>query len=304
MEENDFDVVIVGAGPAGLSAAIYALRSGLKVAAIESRVPGGYLVFVEKLENYPGFQSISGMDLAKRLVDQAKALGLKIFQDEVLAIQDNGKKKLVKAKKREFLASAVIVASGSVPKELDVKGAKELKGNGLHYCAVCDGPVYSQKNVFVFGNNNAAAEEAVFLSKIAKTVTVVSQDEDFVAAAVLKKQVFEIKNIKLLSRTEILELVGKNSLEKIVLKNANGKNETVAADALFVYIGRKPSTGFVSVEKNAAGLIIVGRDMATSAKGIFAAGDCTEKPLRQTITAVSDGAIAAIKAKEFIQSNS
>ncbi len=303
MAENSFDLVIIGAGAAGLTAAIYALRAGLAVACIEKAIPGGHAALIEKIENYPGFSAVSGMELMKKFEAQAKGYGLKIVRDEVLSVEGNGAAIAVKAKKQVFAAKAVIVASGSVHKALGVPGEKELVGKGVHYCALCDGPVYSGKKIVVVGGGNSAVEEAIFLSRIASKVVLVHRRSELRAEKILQERARNIKNIEWLLDTEIKGLVGKNKLEKIVLEsNKTGKRQELAADALFVYIGRKPNTDFAGVKKNSQGMIIVDKNMQTSVRGIFAAGDCIEKSVWQIATCVAEGAIAAVSAAKYIES--
>lgn len=302
-EIEEFDLVIVGAGAAGLSAAIYALRAGLKTICIEKSVVGGHAVLIEKIENYPGFAGISGLELMKNFESQAKNYGLKIVHAEAISIIDNAKNKTIKTNKQDFLAKAIIVATGSSPKELGVKKEKELVGKGIHYCALCDGPLYARKRVVVVGGGNSAVEEAVFLSKIASSVTVVHRRSALRADSILQQRAFAVKNIEWLFDSEIIELAREKKLEKIVLKNnKTGKQTSLIADALFVYIGRKPSTGFVNVKKNENGMISVDSGMRTSVSGIFAAGDCIEKRVWQIATCVAEGAIAAVSAREYIDS--
>ncbi len=342
-ELSEFDLVIVGAGAAGLAAAIYALRAGLKTVCIEKGVAGGHAVLIEKIENYPGFAGISGLELMKNFEAQAKNYGLKIIHADVVSIVDSkglacasqclqtvvskpnaennacsasprlkawvpkpfdsGKKKIVKTNKQDFFAKAVIVAAGSSPKELGLKNEKELVGKGIHYCALCDGPLYAKKRVVVVGGGNSAIEEAVFLSKIASKVSVVHRRSALRADSILQERAFKAKNIEWLFDSEIIELAGEKKLEKIVLRNNNtGKQTSLITDALFVYIGRTPNTDFLDVKKSDAGMIIVDSKMQTSVPGIFAAGDCIEKRVWQIATCVAEGAIAAVSAREYIDS--
>lgn len=302
-QEDEFDLVIVGAGAAGLTAAIYALRSGLKTVCIEKAIVGGHASLIEKIENYPGVPEVSGMDLMKKFEAQAKAHGLKVARAEVISIQDNGKNKLVKTSKQDFSAKAVIVATGSVHKELGVPGEKELVGKGVHFCALCDGPLYAKKKVVVVGGGNSAVEEAVFLSRIASKVILVHRRSELRADKILQDRARAVKNIDLLLETEIKEIIGKQKLEKIVLQNSKtGKRSELSADALFVYIGRKPSTGFLDAKKNEIGMIVVDSKMQSSIPGIFAAGDCIEKRVWQLATCVGEGAIAATSAREYVDS--
>jgi len=302
-KKEEFDVIIIGAGAAGLSAAIYAQRTGLKTVCIEKELAGGHAVLIERIENYPGFPSVSGMELMKKFEQQAMSYGLKIISDDVVSVTPRGKEIIVSGKNNSFSAKAVIVATGSVPKELGLKKEKELIGKGVHFCALCDGPVYAGKNVAVVGGGNSAVEEAIFMSKIASKVTLVHRRNALRADKILQERARKVKNISWELESEITEVIGDKKLEKIVLRNnKTGKQKSLAADALFVYIGRNPNTGFLSVKKNEIGMISVDGGMRTSVPGIMAAGDCIEKRVWQIATCVAEGAIAAVSAREYIDS--
>ncbi|MCX6801196.1 MAG: FAD-dependent oxidoreductase [Candidatus Diapherotrites archaeon] len=294
------DVAIIGSGPAGLSAALYCANYGLKTLVIERGIVGGKANLAGKVRNYPGFSEISGADLMERLKEQARKAGAEIMQEIVLKINDFGKEKEILTQKENVRAGVVIVAVGSKSKWLNVPGEKKFTNKGVHYCATCDGPVYAGKEVAIIGCDNMALNEALYMEKIAKKVTIICTSNELKGDKPAREFV-EAKKIETIFGANVKEFKGGKFLEKIILKLPDEEEKVISANGAFIYAGEEPNTGFVDVKKSAEGQIIVNNKMETSTKGILAAGDCIEKPLNQISTAVGEGAIAAHTALELLQ---
>ena len=300
-----YDLVIIGNGPAGLSAGIYAVRYGLDTLILEKDVISGQIALTDIVENYPGFSSIAGMELMDKFKEHAQEAGVTTEDGEVLNIKSDGDKKIISTDEGEIEAKAVIIATGANPQHLGVPGEEEFAGRGVSYCATCDGPFFRGKNVAVIGGGDSAITDALILSNLASKVYVVHRRDELRATKVLKDRAFSRNNIEFICDTVLEEIVGSDdvngSVEKVILKNVNsGAINEMAMDGVFIYVGVVPNTGFVDVDKNSAGFIITSDRMETSVEGIYAAGDCRVTPLRQVVTAVSDGAIAAASAHEFV----
>ncbi len=300
-----YDLVIIGDGPAGLSAGIYAVRYGLDTLILEKDVISGQIALTDIVENYPGFSSIAGMELMDKFKEHAEDAGVTTEDGEVLSIKSDGDKKIISTDEGEIEAKAVIIATGANPRHLGVPGEEEFAGRGVSYCATCDGPFFRGKNVAVIGGGDTAITDALILSNIASKVYVVHRRDELRATKVLKDRAFSKNNIEFICDTVLEEIVGSDdvngSVEKVILKNVNsGAINEMAMDGVFIYVGIVPNTDFIDVDKNKAGFIITNDRMETSVDGIYAAGDCRVTPLRQVVTAVSDGAIAAASAHEFV----
>ncbi len=302
--EKKYDVAIVGAGPGGLTAAIYAGRAGFSTVLLDRGVPGGQLVNTDEFENYPGFKSINGAELAERMFEHAMAFGATYQYANVEKIVDHGEYKEIIAADKSFHARAVIVATGSRPNKLGVPGEKEFAGRGVSLCAVCDGAFFRDKVVAVVGGGNAAVEEAIFLAKLAKKVIVMHRRDELRAVKVLQDRAFANKKIEFLFSTVIKEVVGEENVTGLMVEDIKtGKERLIAADGLFVYIGSQPITEMVADLgiTNEYGHIITDETMATAVPGIYAAGDVRDKMLRQVVTAAGDGSIAAISAQQYLE---
>ncbi len=296
-----YDLVIIGDGPAGLSAGIYAVRYGLDTLILEKDVISGQIALTDIVENYPGFSSIAGMELMDKFKEHAQEAGVTTEDGEVLNIKSDGDKKIISTDEGEIEAKAVIIATGANPQHLGVPGEEEFAGRGVSYCATCDGPFFRGKNVAVIGGGDSAITDALILSNLASKVYVVHRRDELRATKVLKDRAFSRDNIEFIWDTILDEVLGDGSVEKVILKNVkSGDTVEMAMDGVFIYVGVVPNTGFVDVDKNSAGFIITSDRMETSVEGIYAAGDCRVTPLRQVVTAVSDGAIAAASAHEFV----
>lgn len=302
---KNYDVIIIGAGPAGCTAAVYCGRAELKTAMFERFAPGGQMSTTTEIENYPGFpQGVDAVQLAMDMSAQAERFGTETIYDDVLSIKDeNGLKILTAASGEEYSAKAVILAMGASPRELGVKGEKEFRGRGVSYCATCDGAFFRGKTVMVVGGGDTAAADAVFLSKICEKVYLVHRRDKLRAAKVYDSKLRELSNVEFVWDSTVTSIEGDGKVSSASLKNVKtGEEFTLATDAVFIAVGVKPSTDWLEglVDMNEAGFILAGETTETSMAGVFAAGDCRVKPLRQVITAASDGAVAAYMAEEHI----
>ncbi|VVB55060.1 Sulfide dehydrogenase subunit alpha [uncultured archaeon] len=298
-----YDIVIIGGGPAGLTAGIYVKRAMLNAVLLEKMGIGGQIIVTDKVENFPGFLEISGADLAAKFEEQARKFGLEMKgMAEVDSIEDKGNIKIIKTTEGDIETKSVIIASGTTPKRLGAKGEIELTGRGVSYCATCDGFFFKEKEVVVIGGGDSAITEAIYLTKMTKKVTVVHRRNELRAEKINQEHAFSNPKISFIWDSVLEEIVGKNVVEKVVLKNlkTNAISE-VKTDGVFIYVGLIPNTKFVDVKKDEWGFIIANAKMETSVKGIFVAGDCRVTPLRQIATAVGDGAIAAVSAERYLE---
>lgn len=297
------DVVIIGGGPAGLTAGIYVKRAMLDAVLLEKMGVGGQIIVTDLVENFPGFLEISGADLAIKFEQQARKFGLEMkTMYEVSAIEDGEKTKIVKTSDGDIETKSVIIASGTTPKKLGAKGEIEFTGRGVSYCATCDGFFFRDKEVVVVGGGDSAITEAIFLTKMAKKVTVVHRRNELRAEKINQEHAFSNPKISFVWNCVLEEIVGKNIVEKVILRNVktNATSE-LKTDGVFIYVGLIPNTSFANVRKDEWGFIIANDKMETSVKGIFVAGDCRVTPLRQIATAVGDGAIAAVSAERYLE---
>lgn len=301
-----YDLVIIGNGPAGISAGIYAVRYGLNTLILEKNVISGQIATTDIVENYPGFSSISGMELMDKFKEHAQNIGVVTEDDEVIGIRSEDDFKVIHTDERDIETKSVIVATGANPKHVGVPGEEEFAGRGVSYCATCDGPFFKDKSVAVIGGGDSAITDALILSNLASKVCIVHRRDELRAVKVLQDRAFSRNNIEFNLNTLLDEIVGEDNengvVKKIILKNveSNDKKE-IAIDGVFIYVGIVPNTGFVDVDKTQTGFIITNDKMETSVEGIYAAGDCRTTPLRQVVTAVSDGAIAAASAHDFVK---
>ncbi|MBI5902288.1 MAG: thioredoxin-disulfide reductase [Deltaproteobacteria bacterium] len=298
-----YDLIIVGGGPAGLTAGIYAQRARLKTLLLEREFVGGQIALSDVIENYPGFPSISGAALMEQFEAHAKKFGLEIRLAGVLNISDEAGVKALKTTEGELKARAVIIATGAKPRRIGVPGEKELTGKGVSYCATCDGPFFRNRRVMVVGGGDTAVKEAVYLSRLASTVYVVHRRDKFRAEKLLQEKMEASANVVLLRSHILREIKGEGGVVKraAVEDLKSGVVRDIELEGVFVFVGINPTTDFVDVEKNDGGFIKTNERMETSAAGIFAAGDCRTTPLLQVATAVGDGAIAAYMAEAYIE---
>ncbi|MEM2675735.1 MAG: thioredoxin-disulfide reductase [Candidatus Bathyarchaeia archaeon] len=301
-----WDLIIVGAGPAGLTAGIYAARSGLKTLIIEEKIAGGTVGDAPVIENYPGFESIGGAELAQKFAAQCRKLGTVIHEFErVEALDLKGEEKIVKTDKGLYKAKAVIIASGSSYSELGVPGEKEFRGRGVSYCGICDGPLFKGKRVLVVGGGNSAVVTALYLAGLASEVKVVHRRDAFRAEEARVKALMEKRNVEVLWNTEVREIKGGNVVEKVVLFN-NKTMETfeLPVDGVFIQVGEVPNSKLAKeagVEVDNHGYIVVDVRQRTNIPGVYAAGDVTNHPVKQVGTAVGQGITAALEAYGYIR---
>ena len=301
-----WELIIVGAGPAGLTAGIYAVRSGLKTLIIEEKIAGGTVGSAPVIENYPGFGSISGAELAQKFAAHCRKLGTVIHEFErVEALELRGEEKVVKTDKGVYRAEAVIIASGSSYSELGVPGEKEFKGRGVSYCCVCDGPLFKGKRVLVVGGGNSAVATALYLADLASEVKVVHRRDAFRAEEARVRALMDKRNVEVFWNTEVKEIRGGNIVEKVVLFN-NKTMETfeLPVDGVFIQVGEVPNSNFAKeagVEVDDHGYIIVDVRQRTNIPGVYAAGDVTNHPVKQVGTAVGQGITAALEAYGYIR---
>ena len=295
-----YDIIIIGAGPAGLSAGIYASRLGAKTLILEKLNPGGQITLSSEIENYPGICEVkSGLELMACWPEQAKKFGAEIKSEEVVKISIENKKWQIKTHKNEYLAKAIIVATGATPKKAGFEGEIEFTGRGVSYCAVCDGFFYKNKIVAVIGGGDTALEEALYLSKIAKKVYLIHRRDKFKAAPSTQKRVFNTPNIEIIYNESVKKVFGKEFLEGIILSS----NKEIKVDGVFVFVGMKVNNELVKdlVELNEWGEVKVNLNMETSLKGLYAIGDIRQNAVKQVVAAAGDGAVAGINAVKYIE---
>lgn len=297
----DYDVLILGGGPAGLTAALYAARGGLTTLLVEKFAAGGQANQTPEIENYPGIEKIAGQELTEAMRKQAEAAGAKILYGDAEELDLRANPKTVKVGKDRIAAKTVILATGASPRKLGIPKEDEKVGMGISYCATCDGAFFRGKAVAVVGGGNTAVTDALYLQNIASEVTLIHRRNEFRAAPVLVKRLSESK-VKRKLEYAVTELSGE-PLESVKLKHLKtGEVETLPVRGLFIAVGRVPDTGdFPSEIKNKEGFLLTDAEMRTSIAGVFAAGDAREKTLRQVVTAAADGAIAAESAMEYLR---
>lgn len=298
-----YDLIIIGGGPAGLTAGIYAQRAKLKTLLLEKEFVGGQIAVSDVIENYPGFPSISGAGLMEKFEEHAKGFGLEIKFAQVETITLEGNVKVLKTTEGELRAKAVIVATGAKPRRLGVAGEKELTGKGVSYCATCDGPFFRGQPVMVVGGGDTAVKEAVYLSKIASKVYIVHRRDKFRAEKILQEKLMAAENIIKLTSHVLKEIKAEGGVVKkaVVEDLKSSEIKEIDVEGVFIFVGINPTTDFVDAEKDEGGFIKTNQKMETNLPGIYAAGDCRDTPLLQVATAVGDGAIAAYCAEAFIE---
>ncbi|MCQ2454878.1 MAG: FAD-dependent oxidoreductase [Clostridia bacterium] len=299
-----YDIIIIGGGPAGLTAAVYSRRANKSVLVIEKSTFGGQITFSPKVENIPGFLSLSGNEFAEKLVEQVISLGADVEMCEVTKIID-GDVKTVVTDGGNFEGRAVIIATGAKHRLLGLENEEKLIGNGISFCAVCDGAFYKDKTVAVIGGGNSAIVETLLLADLAKKVYVIQNLEMLTAEQKLIEQLNSKPNVEVIYSTVVSSLIGDTELSAIRLKNQNGESSELKIDGMFVAIGLVPQNEIFSevLELDEHGYISAFEDGITNAKGIFVAGDCRTKKVRQVTTACSDGAVAAIAATDYLDNN-
>ena len=305
--EHIYDTIIIGGGPAGYAAALYAARAGLDTLVLEKMGPGGQMALTDIIDNYPGFdEGIDGITLGMKMQTGAERFGAKTTYAEVISVSLGGKIKRLETTDGELLSKTVIIATGADPRKLGIEGEDALIGKGLHYCAHCDGRFYKGKTVMVVGGGNSAASDALYLSHLAKKVIVVHRRDTLRATKIYHDPLMSAQNLEFMWDSAIEDYIVDGRLVGAKVKNLkSGETQEVCFDGFFVSIGRNPSTSLFAgeLELDGAGYIVAGEDTRTSIDGVFAAGDVRTKTLRQVVTAVSDGAVAADAAEQYIALN-
>ena len=310
---SEYDVIIIGGGPAGLTAGLYTARSGLKTLLLEKVAPGGQAALAWTIENYPGFpEGIDGPELTKRIEKQAEKYGLEIKSGEVVKVSlssedERSKRKpdrVIKTEEEEYKTVALIVATGTRPRKLGVPGEERLIGRGVSYCATCDGPLFKNRKVVVVGGGDAAVEEALFLSRFAEKTTLIYRRDELRASKIMRERAASNPKLEFISKSVVTEVLGETEVEGVRVRNVEtGKDLTLEAKGVFVHIGNIPNTAFLKgiVEMDEEGFIVTNENMESSVSGIYACGDVRKKLLRQVVTACGEGATAGVAAGQYVQ---
>lgn len=304
--QSDYDLVIVGGGPAGLTAAIYAARARLDLLIVEKTAPGGQILVTDLLENYPGFpEGLSGAELIMKMVEQVRKFGVEIETNTVEAVDFSGPQKQLALSDRTVRAKAVIIATGASPRKLGVSGELEFYGRGISTCATCDAPFFRDSVVAAVGGGDTAVQESIFLTRFARKVYLIHRRDALRAARILQERALANKNIEIVWNSVVSEIKGTDAgVNAVSVKNVKtGDIRDLPVDGCFIWVGIVPNTGFLdnAVKTDPAGFILVNAVMEASVPGIYAAGDVRNTPLRQVATAVGDSAIAAFEAAKYIE---
>ncbi|GAB4545874.1 MAG: thioredoxin-disulfide reductase [Thermodesulfovibrionia bacterium] len=303
-----YDVVIIGGGPAGLTAGLYSARARLETILVEKALYGGQVMTTERIENYPGFdEGISGPELAMRMERHAKRFGLEVVKGTVIGVSFNDKIKEVRLEDGGiYKGKTVIISTGARPRSLNIDGEERLRGRGVSYCATCDGAFFSGERVAVVGGGDSAVEEGIFLTRFADEVYIIHRRDELRATKVLQERASSNPKIRFILDTLVERIEGEDSVKALHLRNVKSNERSILdVRGVFIYIGYRPNTdifkGIVNLDED--GYIITDEDMATSVSGVFAAGDVRAKSLKQIATAIGDGAIAAVSAERYIEEN-
>jgi thioredoxin reductase (NADPH) len=302
----EYELAVVGAGPAGLTAAIYAARAGLKVVIFERALPGGNVAVTDLIENYPGFpEGIKGIELSERMKQQAQRFGAEIIGAEVKSVGGSGENRVVKTEGKEYQIPAVIVAGGTIHRKLNIPGEDELRGRGVSYCATCDGPLFKGKAIAVVGCGNSGLQEGRFLLNFAPHITFIEFLPHMTADRILQDLFKQEKRATFLLNTMVISIEGEARVEAIVVKNRETEEtKSIKVDGVFIYVGMNPYTQFLRgvVDLDKGGFVITNEKMETSLDGVFACGDIRSKEIRQVVTACGEGAEAAMQAYHYVES--
>jgi thioredoxin reductase (NADPH) len=297
-----YDVLIIGAGPAGLTAGLYCGRARLKTVIVEKGVSGGELVNTARIEDYPGFEAIGGLELAERLERQARKFGVELTMDEVVEVASQGDWKRVVGEAASYTAGAVIVAAGGKPKKLDVLGEAELAGRGVSYCAICDGPFFQDQVIAVVGGGNTAIEEADYLTKFGKKVYIIHRRDAFRAQPIIQERVSANPKIEVHWNTVVEEIKGQSQVEAVVLRSTVGEERwELPVGGVFIFIGFTPNHIKDHADHDQLGFFLTDERMQTSVPGLFAVGDIRAQPVRQITNATAVGTVAAVMAHKYLE---
>ena len=305
-KEKPYEVIILGGGPAGLTAGLYTSRARLRTLLIESGLFGGQMTTTEMIENYPGFpQGVTGEDLSRLMEEQARRFGMGTVKQEVVRVTVEGNLKKVQTSEASHLCDALIVCTGTEYRKLGAPGEKEFAGKGVSYCATCDGAFFQDANIIVVGGGDSALTEALFLTKFVKELTIIHRRDELRATKIYQERAFANPKIKFLWNSVIQEIKGDQVVRSVMIKNVKtGEIKEFSTDGIFLFVGLIPRTQFLKelIQMNEEGYIITDENCETSIKGIYAAGDCRKKLLRQIATAVGEGATAAFTAEKYLES--
>ncbi len=305
MAEKNYDIIIVGGGPGGLTAGLYGARANRRTVMIEKYMPGGQIANTEEVEDYPGFEHISGAELATKMSDHAKKFGLEVVSDEVEEVYVEGDYRMVKAASGDvYRGKAVILATGGSPNKLNIPGERELSGKGVSYCAICDGAFFKDQVIAVVGGGDAAVEEGMFLTKFGKRVILIHRREKLRAQKIIQERAFKNTKMEFIWDTTVESINGDDQVKSLNLKNLKtGETSEIEAGAIFIFIGFVPNSNITRepLKKDTGGYIITNEKMETSIKGIYACGDVRAQLVRQITNAVGDGTTAAIAAEKYIE---
>jgi len=298
-----YDLIIIGAGPAGMTASIYAKRANLDVLLMEKSAPGGQMISTAEIENYTGAGKVSGVDLAMKMFEHVQSLGVETMFEEVVKVYDLGSVKEVVTPSQTLQTKAVLITAGANPRTLGVKGEDDYAYRGISWCAICDGPLYKDKRVLVVGGGNSAVEESLFLSNIASHITIVQNLDRLTADPKAVSLLMKTPNVDIIFNAKVISFNGDDALKSVDVETKDGV-KSIEVDGVFEYIGLTPVSDFVSHLgiTNEAGYIVVNSNMETKVKGIFSAGDVNQKQIRQVVTATSDGAIAVQNIIKYLES--
>ncbi len=304
-KKEAYDIIIIGGGPAGLTAGLYASRARLRTLMLENGLFGGQMTTTELIENYPGFpQGISGDELSRLMEEQAKRFGLETAGEEVIEVSLEGDLKSVKAVGRNYLCRALIICTGTEYRKLGVPGEEEFKGKGVSYCATCDGAFFQDSKIIVVGGGDSALTEALFLTKFVKELTIVHRRDALRATKIYQERAEANPKIKFLWNSVVQAIKGDSVVRSVSVRNVKtGETKEIEADGAFLFVGLVPRTQFLKglIQLDENGYIVTNENCGTSMKGIFAAGDCRRKILRQVSTSVGDGATAAFAAEKYLE---
>jgi len=305
MANTDYQLIILGGGPAGLTAGLYAARDRMQVVLVEKGVVGGQVLVTDWIDNYPGFpEGISGFDLIEKMAAQAKRFELETKNANVVKVElTETKKKLILESGEELTCQALIICTGARPNKLGIPGEQELTGKGVSFCATCDGPFFRDQEILVVGGGDTAVQEADFLTKFASKVTVIHRRDELRATKVLQERAFANEKIEFLWNSNVVAIEGEKEVERVRIRNNNGEESEIAASGVFILIGTIPNNEILPLEQLGSdefGFVITDDDMRTKVGGVMAAGDIRSKTVRQVVNAAGEGAVAAIAAEHFL----
>ena len=305
MANTDYQLIILGGGPAGLTAGLYAARDRMQAVLVEKGVVGGQVLVTDWIDNYPGFpEGISGFDLIEKMAAQAKRFELETKNANVVKVElTETKKKLILESGEELTCQALIICTGARPNKLGIPGEQELTGKGVSFCATCDGPFFRDQEILVVGGGDTAVQEADFLTKFASKVTVIHRRDELRATKVLQERAFANEKIEFLWNSNVVAIEGEKEVERVRIRNNNGEESEISASGVFILIGTIPNNEILPMEQLGSdefGFVITDDDMRTKVGGVMAAGDIRSKTVRQVVNAAGEGAVAAIAAEHFL----